>query len=92
MRPRRTYLWSYLLTILFMFAPLLSVLIASAIASAAGAELDESGPHPCILFGFDFGGLLYRMFVAGWFGLGTIPIGLLVILQIAAEHRTSKGR
>ena len=81
----------YLLAVLFTVGPILSVLIAGAIASAAGAKLDESGPHPCMIFGSDFGGLLYTMFGAGWFGLVTIPIGLLVTLKIAGEHRKRKA-
>jgi hypothetical protein len=87
MRPIRAYLWiSYSLAVLFTIAPCLSVFISSAIASAAGAKLDEAGPHPCVIFGFDFGGLLYSMFVAGWFGLLTFPIGLIALFTIARQH------
>src|SRR5205823_8446528 len=87
MRPLRTYLVIlYSLAVLFMLTPMLSVLIASAIASAAGAQLDEARPHPCVILGFDFGGVLYAMFVAGWFGRFTFPFGLMAILTIARHH------
>jgi Phospholipase_D-nuclease N-terminal len=62
---------------LFTIAPLLSVLIASAIAWATGSKLDEGNAHPCVILGIDIGDLLYCMFVSGWFMLATIPLGLL---------------
>ena len=73
---------AYLVIVLFAAAPILSVVIASGIAHAYGARLDEAGSHPCVVHGVDIGGLLYDMFVAGWFMLLTIPLGLLSILAL----------
>ncbi|MFA5941641.1 MAG: hypothetical protein WC809_20015 [Sinimarinibacterium sp.] len=71
---------AFVVIVLFTVAPLLSVFVASAIARAAGAELDEGGPHPCRILGVDIGRPLYSMFVVGWLGLLTIPIGLLALV------------
>ena len=65
-----------------MVAPILSVLIASAIATATGSKLDEGSSHPCIIFGVDIGELLYAMGVAGWFVFVTFPTGLLAIATV----------
>lgn len=70
----------YLVIVLFTVAPLLSVLASIAIARAVGAELDEGGPHPSYVCGVDIGRHLYAMFVFGWLGLVTIPLGLIVLV------------
>jgi hypothetical protein len=64
----------------FTVSPFISVIAASAIASAAGAELHESHPNPCVVWGVDIGPALYRMFVAGWFCLVTFPLGALAFI------------
>jgi len=71
--------------ILLGAAPVISVVIASGIASSLGCKLDEGDPHPCPFHGVDLGDTLYSMFVAGWFGLVTVPLGAiaLVILLVA---------
>ena len=70
----------YLLILLYMLAPILCVLLASAVASATGSRLDEGNAHPCIILGCDFGWLLYALFVSGWFVFLTVPTGLLAIV------------
>ena len=70
---------------LFTAAPLLSVVIASCVASHYGSQLDEGGPHPCVIHGVDVGGILYDMGVAGWFMILTVPIGLLAILMFTLQ-------
>jgi len=71
---------TYLALVLFTTAPILSVMAASIIARACGAQLDEGSQHPCFVLGHDIGPLLYQMFVAGWFMLITLPTGLFAIL------------
>ena len=78
-------LTKYILLVLFTVAPILSVTIASAVASHFGGKLDEGGPHPCIIHGVDVGGTLYSMFVAGWLMLLTLPIGFLAILMFTLK-------
>lgn len=72
----------YGVILLWMFLPLIPVLIAGAIASHYGCQVDESGPHPCIVFGKDIGGTLCSMGVMGWFGLLTFPSGFLALLLL----------
>lgn len=77
----------YLLLALYTIAPIVSVLIASGIASATGSRLDEAGPHPCIILGIDVGPLLSAMFVAGWLTFFTVPTGLLAIAGVVIVRR-----
>jgi hypothetical protein len=74
---------------LWMFLPMIPVAIASAIAWFCGSQLDEGGPHPCILFGRDIGGMLSDMAMMGWFGLLTLPSGFLalIIFNIIIKRR-----
>lgn len=82
---------------LFALAPLISVLIASAIADKNGCQLDEGGMHPCVLGGTDWGETLGTMFVLGWLMFATLPVGALAFvlwLIVIAVHfsRWSKKR
>lgn len=71
----------YLLLILALaLSPVLSVMTASAIASLAGCRLDEGSVHPCMVAGFDMGETLYTLFVLGWLGLVTLPLGAVALL------------
>jgi hypothetical protein len=76
---RRAKIIVYGIILLWMFCPMIPVAIASNIASAHGCKLDEGNPHPCIVFGKDIGGLLYEMFVMGWYCLFTIPTGIFAL-------------
>lgn len=66
--------------ILFAFAPLISVLISSWIASANDCVLNEGGVNPCVIGGIDYGETLTTMFVAGWFMFFTFPAGVAALL------------
>ncbi|MCD2174656.1 hypothetical protein [Rhizobium sp. C4] len=68
---------SAVLIILFACGPILSALLASTIADIQGCALDEGGVHPCMIGGADYGETLSVMFVLGWFGLVTLPLGAL---------------
>ena len=68
------------LILLFALAPLISAFSASAIADANGCALDEGGVHPCLIGGTDYGETLSVMFVLGWFGLVTMPLGALAAI------------
>ncbi|MBB3809192.1 hypothetical protein [Pseudochelatococcus contaminans] len=59
--------------------PIISVMVSSWIADNAGCVLHEGSKNPCIVFGHDIGRLLYTMFVMGWLGLATLPIGALAL-------------
>jgi len=76
----RKIVFVYAALALYALAPILSALLAGAIASATGARLDEGNSHPCIILGHDFGGLLYALFVVFWLAIVTLPTGLLAIV------------
>jgi hypothetical protein len=78
--------------LLFTVSPILSAMTASGIARLCGSRLDESGVHPCIILGVDAGGLLYRMFVAGWLAMFTIPFGLLLTVAITIQMLSERKR
>ena len=59
-------------------APILSVVIASAVTSANGCELHEGFANPCVIGGIDFGDTLYAMGVAGWLALVSLPLAALL--------------
>jgi hypothetical protein len=75
----------YGVIVLWMFLPMIPVVIASVIASACGCELNEADAHPCIVFGRDIGGVLYKMAMIGWFGLLTFPTGILALIQFTVQ-------
>lgn len=67
----------YVAIALFAIAPLIPALLASGIAAATGTRLNEADAQPCIVLGRDISGMLYGMFMMGWFGMFTFPLGLL---------------
>ncbi|GAA5514459.1 hypothetical protein Dcar01_03215 [Deinococcus carri] len=92
---RRPWLLAALLWALFTFGPLLSVLLASAVATTHGCALDEGSVHPCIIAGWDAGGLLYGLGVLGWLMLVTLPLGAIagvvgLVLWLVAWVRKRK--
>jgi len=75
--------------------PIISVMISSAIANANGCNLNEGGVDTCMVAGMDLGGTLYELFVMGWLGLITVPLGLgglLVWTVRVIIHRIAWGR
>ncbi len=79
-RPFRALAASLILIVLFAGLPVIGIVISTEIASALGCRLDEGNPHTCPFLGMDLGGLLYALFVSGWFGLFTIPVGVVLLL------------
>lgn len=77
---------SFVLIVSIAGAPLWSALIAGWIADAHGCVLNEGGVHPCVIGGADRGELLLTMFVVGYFGMVTVPAGMvaLAIWAVAA--------
>ena len=51
-----------------------------AVANALDCTLNEGDVHPCPFLGLDLGGLLYDLFVSGWFGLLTIPASAILLV------------
>ncbi|WPC73026.1 hypothetical protein [Vibrio porteresiae] len=71
-------------SLFFSVVPLLSVMVAGAIANIKHCLLDEGGANPCIIFGIDVGDILYSMLVFGWLMLVSLPLGsVLTIVSVA---------
>ena len=66
--------------ILFGGLPMLSVLLASAIASYGNCTLNEGGANPCQIGSLEVGDTLANLFVAGWLIFVTLPIAMLGLM------------
>lgn len=92
--PQRRFPWlqywlGFAVIVLLAVWPLVSVLISASIAESHGCRLDEGSAHACIVWGSDWGGVLYTMAVMGWLMLATLPLGggaLLVWIVVLAIH------
>lgn len=71
MASRRKNVPVYGLMAVIGLLPLLSVVLAGQIAAANGCGLHEGSVQPCMILGFDAGGILYTMTVLGWLMLVT---------------------
>lgn len=69
----------FALALLICLLPIGSVALAGWLAERHGCTLHEGFANPCMIGGSDWGETLYGMFVAGWFMLATIPIGVVLI-------------
>lgn len=77
--------------------PVLSVLLATLVADAAGCPLDEGSVHTCVILGVDRGGTLSAMFLLGWLMLVSLPVGAvgalgLVVIGSIALIRWARAR
>jgi len=92
---RRLMVVSLVLIVAFALMPLISAISAGFVAQSLGCRLDESGSHPCMLWGSDIGDTLLVFFVMGWFELLTLPLGglaLLLWLGVAAWRAMARRR
>lgn len=71
----RTFLQVQAGIVLFTTAPILAILVASAIASLFGCRADEGSRHACVVAGVDIGGALTTLLVSGWLLFVTLPVG-----------------
>jgi hypothetical protein len=97
-RPFRPLMICLVLILLFSGLPVIAVIVSSAIANTLGCTLNEGDIHPCLFHGFDLGGLLYDLFVSGWFGLLTIPLGgfllaawIVTVVVLMIKRRRARG-
>jgi hypothetical protein len=82
------------LAVLLAAMPFISVLVAGAIATAAGCELNEGGVQTCLILGFDAGPTLYMIGVAFWLFIFTwlylpIAVGLVVAAVVVLARSGS---
>ena len=97
---KQRMIWALAIILLFGAFPLLSTLLAVLFASAFGCTLHEGFVNPCVVFGIDFGDLLYPMGLAAWFAIFTVPLAglallvwlvVLVVLLLKRRHRAADG-
>ena len=76
----------YAVLVLYIISPILAVLVAECIAAVLGGQLNEAGPHPCLLFKWDIGGILYDMTMFFCFLPVTLISGgvILVLFSLVA--------
>jgi hypothetical protein len=93
---KKLMVWALAMILAFGALPLVSLLLAMIIALPLGCRLDEGNVYPCVIFGLDFGTLLYVMAVSGWLAMFTVPVAglalivwliVLVILLVMRRHR-----
>lgn len=93
--PWLRYCLVLLVILLIALFPVISVIISRSIASMNGCNLNEGRVNVCMVGGSDMGDMLYSMFVMGWFGLLTLPLGfgaVIVWIVIVTTHRIAWGR
>ncbi len=73
---RRHPLWTVLLWVFAGALPLLLTIAAATVANTFGCALDESGVHPCVIAGIDYGEPLAFMGIMFWFSMITFPMAL----------------
>jgi hypothetical protein len=97
---KRRMVFALAVILLFGAFPLLSTLLAVLFAETFGCSLNEGFVSPCVVFGLDFGGLLYPMGLAAWFVIFTVPLAglallvwlvVLVVLLFKRRNRRADG-
>jgi hypothetical protein len=61
-------------------APLLVAMAAGAVGALFGCNINEGGTDPCVVLGVPLGGTLASIGIMGWFGVITLPLGLLALV------------
>lgn len=83
-----------IISLVIGLAPLASVLLASFIAEIGNCTLNEATVNSCKIGNFELGGLLSQMFIAGWFMLLSLPLGLvgLILGIILLSNQINKNQ
>ena len=59
----------------FTLFPVICVYLSTALSGAFGCNVNEANSYNCVVLGIDIGNFLYVLFVSGWLGIITFPIG-----------------
>ncbi|MFC5586689.1 hypothetical protein ACFPOD_16365 [Nitratireductor kimnyeongensis] len=75
-------IFTVLLVVILVLAalPVLSVAASSILASTYGCTVHEGFSNPCMIAGTDRGDMLYSMFVMGWLGIISLPLGMAALI------------
>ncbi len=81
-----------LLFLIIGFAPIFSILISGLISLLLGCTLYQGFPDTCAVFGDNIGELLSMGAFIGWFGIFTMPIGIIgsVVFLITESNSHKK--
>lgn len=60
--------------------PILVAVLASQVATWCGGDLSEASVAPCLVWGYDISKVLYTMFMCGWLGMFSVPLGGLGLM------------
>lgn len=66
--------------IAIVWTPALMLALGLGLAFLTGCRVDEGSRHPCVVCGFDLGGLLYTLTMMGWLMIPMLPFMALSIL------------
>ena len=77
-------IWTLVAIVLLAALPVLTVLTVMMLEWALGCGVGEGDKPPCVLFGFDFGGLLAEIGIFGvWTSLVTVLLaGVLLVVWL----------
>jgi hypothetical protein len=78
--PKHLTIWTQALILALGACPLPAALLAAILTSAAGCQLGETAPVPCVFLGHDFGQLLSEMATSIRFVALTIPLAILALI------------
>lgn len=67
-----------ILSIFIAVCPLILVWTVDLIAGLNGCSLNEAMVQPCMVAGLDIGGVLYSIFMSGWYLFITFPMGAII--------------
>ena len=84
------------LALFVLFIPFFVLLTSLAITALFGCSVSEAG-GTCLILGADYGPVLSRLSVTGWYMLITLPIAVLVfvfwlIVEFFASRHSQVGR
>jgi hypothetical protein len=65
---------------LLAISPMILAFTAMLVAGINGCTLNESGAHPCVIFGTDYGETLLGMMISLWLLMVTCPAGAVLII------------
>ena len=76
--PFKKPLIGLIISIVIAVCPLILVWSVDLIAELNGCSLNEGSIQPCIVAGMDIGGVLYSIFMSGWYLFITFPVGAVL--------------
>src|SRR5437763_1241150 len=78
--PAWIYITSFFLIVVIALLPMLTTFTAIGIANAYDCQVDESGLHPCLIGGTDYGEWLQAGAMSFWFILVSMPAGFVLFI------------